>query len=127
MFFNEFPVQSHGFLNACDFPEVQSIGDSEAPHSIGMSPLLEMAFKGPASPIRVVPADFTLEFLVQTLYFVESVGNWLPVIADREVPWVVRGTFFLVRGRGLFPLLSFHFIPERLNWEFEGLFFVSFV
>lgn len=51
------------YLNWCDFIEVLGVRNTQAAHSMLMSPFLEMPFISPSTPVAVVPTYLAFEFL----------------------------------------------------------------
>mmetsp|Transcript_12242 Transcript_12242/g.19680 ORF Transcript_12242/g.19680 Transcript_12242/m.19680 type:complete len:366 (-) Transcript_12242:130-1227(-) len=84
-------VESLGVLNGCDVVEVLGVGDSQASHSVRMTPLLEVAVEGPAAHVGGAAADLALELHAQSVQLVQPVGDGLAVPAQRQVQRVVHG------------------------------------
>merc|ERR1712061_925568 len=61
-----------------------------------MPPLLEVAFEGAATPVRVVATNFALILDAQAVQFVEPERNRLPVPTERQIQRVVDWSFLII-------------------------------
>jgi hypothetical protein len=108
----QFLPQFNGIGYFSDFVKVAGVGDSEAPHTVGVPPFLEVPLKCPASPVGLVAAYFAFVFDTEAVQFVEPIGDRLAVPAHRIVLlandnflllflffWLYIGAFFLLQLR----------------------------
>ena len=89
-------VQFEGMLDLCHVLEVDSVGDAEALHLVGVTPLLKVLLEGAAAPVARSSADFALELLAKPVQLEEPVGNRFAVPAHRQVLGVVLYSVFIV-------------------------------
>jgi hypothetical protein len=68
-------------IDGRDVLEVDSVGDLETFHAIGVPPLLEMHLEGTTAPVTVVTANFTFVLYTQAMEFVQPVWDGLAVPA----------------------------------------------
>lgn len=72
-------MQGQGIIDRGDILEVDGIGDLEAFHAVGVTPLLEMHLEGTTAPVTVVATDLTFVLYTQTVQLVQPVGDRLAV------------------------------------------------
>lgn len=92
----DFLVQFEGMFNLSDVLEVDSVGDSEALHLVGVAPLLEMLLEGTAAPVARPTTNLTLELLAEAVQFEQPIRNRFSVPAHRQVLRVVLNPVFVV-------------------------------
>lgn len=82
-------MEGNRVTDGCNVLEVYSIGYFETSHAVTMSPFLEVHFKGPATPVRVVAADLTFVLDSQPMQLVQPVRNGLAIPSEGQVLWIV--------------------------------------
>jgi hypothetical protein len=68
-------VESQSVVDGSYIFEVDGVGNFEAFHAVGVSPLLKMHLESPATPVAIITAYLTLVFDAQAMQLVEPVGN----------------------------------------------------
>jgi hypothetical protein len=108
-FSGQFFMQCNRITNCCDVSEMDSVGDLETSHPISVSPFLEVHFKCPPSPIRVVTTYLTFVLNAQSMQLEKPVRNRFAIPPQRQILGIVNwGLTFLL---GLLFLLNIvHFL-----------------
>jgi len=78
--------------------EVDSVGDAQAFHLVGVAPLLEVLLEGTATPVARPSADLTLELFAESVQFEQPVGDRFAIPAHWQVLRVVLDAVLVIVG-----------------------------